>query len=359
MKSTTLTRQELYDLVWSTPMTTLVKKYGIADTRLRKICSEMDIPLPKAGHWEKVRVGKELEITELSTNYNGKQEITLIPDVENPELVPPIKKLIQEIEDNPELSLEVPDKLTNPDPLILLTKEKLSGKDRAKNGHKNGLSINVSSVNAARALRFMDAFIKLIKARGHKILLEKGATYVKIEDEKLAIHLHEKMATLSNSGDKRLAKTILCLGSYFDYREKKEWKDGKRPIEEKLAGILAFMEIKAKELKEEKIRLEKGWARQKELKRLREEIELQRERELSDFKLLLQKAKRYQEAKLIKEYLMEIENKDTSPEMAQWIDWARKKVNWYDPMIEANDPILNDIDRDSLSLKTKWNPFSI
>jgi len=33
-----LTRKELYDQVWSTPMTKLAKSYNLSDNGLRKIC---------------------------------------------------------------------------------------------------------------------------------------------------------------------------------------------------------------------------------------------------------------------------------------------------------------------------------
>lgn len=36
MEKVTLTRKELYDLVWSTPMTAIAKKYLISDVGLQK-----------------------------------------------------------------------------------------------------------------------------------------------------------------------------------------------------------------------------------------------------------------------------------------------------------------------------------
>ena len=30
-----------------------------------------------------------------------------------------------------------------------------------------------------------------------------------------------------------------------------------------------------------------------------------------------------------------------------WLDWARKKADWYDPFMEADDDIFQDLDRDS------------
>jgi len=32
----------------------------------------------------------------------------------------------------------------------------------------------------------------------------------------------------------------------------------------------------------------------------------------------------------------------------EWLDWARKKADWYDPFIEMNDEVMERIDRDKL-----------
>lgn len=53
-----LTREELYNLVWQTPMIHLSKLYGISDVGLRKICVKHDIPTPPLGYWAKRAHGK-------------------------------------------------------------------------------------------------------------------------------------------------------------------------------------------------------------------------------------------------------------------------------------------------------------
>ncbi len=47
MQSTTLTRKELYELIWSKPMTTVAKDFGVSDVWISKICKEADIPRPR------------------------------------------------------------------------------------------------------------------------------------------------------------------------------------------------------------------------------------------------------------------------------------------------------------------------
>ena len=52
-------RVELYDLVWSKPMTHLAKELGLSDVGLRKICVKFGIPLPPRGHWARLQFGKQ------------------------------------------------------------------------------------------------------------------------------------------------------------------------------------------------------------------------------------------------------------------------------------------------------------
>ena len=48
-RSTTIERQKLYEEVWTTPMSTLAKTYGISDVGLRKVCKKLGVPLPGSG----------------------------------------------------------------------------------------------------------------------------------------------------------------------------------------------------------------------------------------------------------------------------------------------------------------------
>jgi hypothetical protein len=45
------TRESLYELVWSKPLTSIAKEYNVSDNGIRKICKKYEIPLPKLGHW--------------------------------------------------------------------------------------------------------------------------------------------------------------------------------------------------------------------------------------------------------------------------------------------------------------------
>lgn len=54
------TRQQLYELVWSGPITTLAKSLSLSDVGLAKACRRGDIPLPPRGYWARLNAGKRV-----------------------------------------------------------------------------------------------------------------------------------------------------------------------------------------------------------------------------------------------------------------------------------------------------------
>jgi hypothetical protein len=68
-----VTRQRLYDQVWSKPLRQLTKEYGMSDVGLSKLCRRHNIPLPSAGYWMKVVHGY--------TPHNPPSSLTANPDV--------------------------------------------------------------------------------------------------------------------------------------------------------------------------------------------------------------------------------------------------------------------------------------
>ena len=49
--SVDITRQELYDLVWSMPMMHAATQFGISGVMLGRICKERNVPRPPRGYW--------------------------------------------------------------------------------------------------------------------------------------------------------------------------------------------------------------------------------------------------------------------------------------------------------------------
>lgn len=52
-----LSREELFDLAWSRPLTKVAKEFGVTSTALKKTCRRHHIPTPSRGYWTAVAAG--------------------------------------------------------------------------------------------------------------------------------------------------------------------------------------------------------------------------------------------------------------------------------------------------------------
>ena len=53
-----VTREELYELVWSQPMIRVAEKFEVSGSYLARVCTELRVPRPERGYWAKLAVGK-------------------------------------------------------------------------------------------------------------------------------------------------------------------------------------------------------------------------------------------------------------------------------------------------------------
>lgn len=53
-----LSREELYERIWSSPMTQVAAELGISDVALAKRCKKLNVPKPPVGYWAKVAAGQ-------------------------------------------------------------------------------------------------------------------------------------------------------------------------------------------------------------------------------------------------------------------------------------------------------------
>jgi len=53
-----ITREELYGLVWSKPMTKVAQQFKVSGSYMARVCSILQVPRPERGYWAKLAVGK-------------------------------------------------------------------------------------------------------------------------------------------------------------------------------------------------------------------------------------------------------------------------------------------------------------
>ena len=369
MSTIKLTRKELFEIVWSTPLLTLSKKYRVSDTWLRKICIKHNIPLPKKGYWQRIRNGYKVTIPVLLSDPNVPNEISIhIKDDENcyKKSLSSLKSFKDEILSYSWLPLNVQKRLSKPDALVVSAEKILHSKESRQeyglySSKRNGLDIRVSKSNIIRALRIMDAIIKLLKARKHDVVILhngwKTKTMVVIGDEKIEICIRERLKRSNHKTEwgrvDYIATGILCFrqGDYYHF---KETSDGKGTLESKLVDIIAKLEMEAYIKTEERKMWRERQRIREEQERIAIEIKKRKEDELKNFIDLFNMANRFHQANYIRNYLRKMEHHskkagEISDKLKLWLDWANEKVDWFDPFINKEDPLLDGFDKIKIS----------
>ncbi len=59
MAETVVAREDLYDLIWTKPITQVAKDFGMSDVWISKACTKTRIPRPRRGYWAKLESGKK------------------------------------------------------------------------------------------------------------------------------------------------------------------------------------------------------------------------------------------------------------------------------------------------------------
>jgi hypothetical protein len=357
METIELTRKQLYDLVWSTPLSKLTLLYALSTNGIKKTCKEFNIPMPQNGYWLKVKFNKEIKIEKFNPAFGGLGKIILtIREEGNPINLDqtPLTIRTKEIENDIKAPSIVPDRITKPDILTIQTIEywkESKGNVFYDKYKKLYYPIRVSDNQKQRALRFMDSLTKLLRYRGHTISKEYSETYVYIDGVCIAIDLREasKRVTISTSHRSSelvpIGELIFKIGKYSN---EKEWRDGKTKIEELLARIVAKLEIYGEK---EKIRKEESriyCIKYEEEKQRKEEIKKRRNEEVEKFNKLVTLSEQYNKTLMIRQYIEAekqnaINKNNVTPIKQEWINWATAKADWLDPLINKPDDILDDI----------------
>lgn len=357
---TTITRAELFNEVWAFPLTTLANKYAISDTGLRKICVKNNIPLPKSGHWSKAKFGKAPKQPKLPPSESGKEKIELRLRMDGETYIPTANPVIlrqHEIE-NSCVDLIIEKDFRKADPLVKTTKKFLEmklnynkNKDAYYAARDSSIGVDVSKEQRRRGLLIIDRIVKILKQRGHEVFVRDGSAYIQSNGEEIDFRLREKQnASFTENNYGWRDRTLTPSGRLIiqmEYRYWcKEWIDKKQPLENQISKIIANMELRLEEKKQERIGREER-RKQEEIQR---EIKAQkaaiRQAELEKIKQLFSNFETWKKVKEMREYITVL---DANNHSSDYIQWAKDKVDWFDPSVMKEDKMLNIEDRKKLN----------
>jgi hypothetical protein len=391
----TLTRQELYEQVWTTPMRKLAASYGLSDVGLAKICDNHDIPRPERGHWAKKEFGKEPPRTPLPACDDPELQTVRLLEREPREPGPRPKPPEPEYDEDVTRALErarglpkvaAPAKLRNRHPLVEGTREALE--DAKPDEHnlvgprwdrrEKSLCMSVGKASVRRALAFLDALVKAVERVGGKVEVVTGQwsreTAVWFCGEKVTtIRLRERYKQVERTTPPKdrwdwnkcefvpTGRLLLDRGpSSYGTPFCQDTEKGRR-IEDGINGaIVRWVEEVGRErierrkaeeerrrrAEEERLRRE----REAELQRRREEL-LQRQRaEQARVDRLCADASAWKQSQALREYIAEVERValardgggEAGGELARWLEWARQQADRLDPFTPSPPSVLDE-----------------
>jgi hypothetical protein len=356
-----LTRQELHDLVWSTPGSKLSEQFGVSDVAIAKRCKRLGLPRPSRGYWAKLGAGKKLR---------------------KPPLPPTADELFVQVAGKPVgKSMQLPQGLQQLHPLAAdlmraISAAKADFQKRVNIRQPRLPNVTVSKALAERVAQAFHAIVTEAESRG--IPFRKGQSsydggffrkgndrlYLEFEEElveKPANHKRSRGAYSWNwQIDSRvpLGKLAVSLNAdRYRSRSAKRWlEDAQLSLEQILAKVVQeicrhFVNAQKRRAQEaverEKQRVE--WEERQKKWHEEEAVRQKEERERKHAKAI-ETVMRHRKADLLKaaewwrlhqlahEFIAECESRwrteqanDLKPEQEEWLDWARKTANSLSP----------------------------
>lgn len=389
-----ISRVDLFELAWSKPMTQLAKEYGFSDVGFSKICIKHEIPLPPRGYWAKLAAGYKSAKPKLPKENSNPiifiAEKTPITQEQLQEkklafekrkiIISNIGNILETSQESDYLQLTVNTKkffektfkdintaasrksLPKNYPAML----KIVNRGRVICKESRCFNLNVSEKLVDRSLHILDAIAQELLNRKFKLQFtwhEKSgyAIYALKDDEKIYFKLIEgyKYESISRKDNER---TELDKILYRDqeprptgklsflmneglYERKRNWQDGKKLIEDKLAEIVLDFENLIQVQKQIKIKNDVIEQKRQDSAIIRAEIEAQRYQEKRFYEQAIRELAEYKIHLELMEYLNALEQKILDQdsaiylELATWITSVRNFSERMNPLSKHFAPV--------------------
>src|SRR6478736_2776332 len=117
-----ITREELYEALWKTPMSKLATNWGVPIHAIIKAAAEMNVPRPESGHWQLVKLGWKVEQDPLPPAASSTPAATTLTAAKKRSPTPSTNTSpLPEARDPAKPRLEIPSNLDNAHPLVKRT----------------------------------------------------------------------------------------------------------------------------------------------------------------------------------------------------------------------------------------------
>jgi hypothetical protein len=362
----TLSRQELYEQVWTTPTTKVAKSYGFSDVMLTKICKKYHIPKPPLGYWAKIRHGYNIPRTPLPEIVDP--DLQTIRLHQKPQSQAAAMQNVDSKKITDEAVIVVPDRLLAPHHLVKKTAEALKSVTRDNDGilllprNEECLDIAVGKESSRRALLLMDTLIKSLESRGCSVVIslenDKRVTSAQIAGEKVQFRLRELLERREMTPTEKKqhehrpwlhrfapyvyfpsGRFVLSIEEYLDGL-RHQWSDGKKQkLENCLNAFIGGMFKAAEVLKARHLEWERQKREREEQERRRHEQEQRQIEEQNKIKHLDALLANWTKSRKVREFVHVLEevlkerNIEPDSNLSAWLRWARRYADSIDPIL--------------------------
>lgn len=361
------TPQEMFRMVWETPVLILARQVGVSDVGLAKACRRAGVVLPTRGHWAKPESKRPKKPKPpISTD-------AIEFRVLDPETLP---KRVDATAPAPSRHIAAPTSLQDPHPLV---KRWISAMRKAKivHGYPSigpGAFLNgkVSKAEIDRCALLYDTLIKESEKLGYHWVVEPAETQINVAGEKLLINIQERLTRteiprpsprvsipgrpwvpdFSHLSEPRFSwhptgELSLHIVAYTALRERKNWSDTKTgQLEHKLGQIvdaLPRIALSVKACRERQEAQNREWDRRARQSAEREELVHRSTKLRSNLVANTLSWERAERLQAFIDAVIESAPKDEQSQQAlgHWLSWARSQVTLLNPLSREGNPVFS------------------
>ncbi|MFS8051606.1 hypothetical protein QD357_02150 [Rhizobium sp. BR 317] len=362
-----LSREELYNLVWSEPMKTLCGRFKISDVALKKTCVKSLIPTPNRGYWAKKEAGKRTVQIPLPLRPPGMDNEIIVGGIygslqgsdrsDPPPKPPEFSESINDLRERIAKSIgkvQVIQNVRQWQPAIA----KILNDAEQRSSSLSGINRTFELPLERRRLRLLNAlFLAVAKMNGQPLVRGPYAREVHLSFYRCTIgidldrpkHSNRRGDRQGGASDEKLLFLIKTGYESNDFRN--SWVDGVDGKIEDFATEIAINLVLAAEVQQRAGELHryqmllhwKAEREEQERKWSEESKRAERERleKLSQARIdrLLYDAAAFQRAAEIRRYVQTIRTAvpdgDQQEEFEKWCYWALAQADRIDPIVDA------------------------
>lgn len=367
-----LTREQIYAAVWSEPMRDAAKQFGISDVALGKICEKLAVPRPRQGFWLRKSVGQEPAKKPLPapapgtpTTHKGQRWRDPPPDPSPPA---PATRPTPPTEAE---RIIVPETIGDLHPCVSGGIFNLTPPNRWGLGYRPFIAVSDGSRD--RGLRIMNALVRALESRGHRVEVREqsrpgehyrpGATGAHVGDVFVAFSMFErsKMVRTGPVPRKKANETaaettrrifwpkveyvtcgLLTLRVGGWYESQRDWTDEKKRVklEDRLHEVAAAILAHTEGIRSSRIERARALEAERERTRLRAEADKRQKAEEKKVAALRATLAEWREVRDIRAFVAEAQAIAAAvgqeireePNLADFIQWASARADSLDPL---------------------------